>query len=78
MFKKIQPTETIDNIQARKIIIKYIHTIGCSDKKIFATAKRACFGHGNTQSIEVLPISPGKFRQLFRRASPDGDIHKTT
>lgn len=51
--------------------------LGCSPRYLVATEKRACSGHGNIQSIEVLPTSPGKFLQRLRKDSPDGDIERT-
>lgn len=60
-----------------KLIIWQL-TMGCSVRKMSATANNACLGHGNTQSIYVLPINPGKLLQRFLKASPAGDILKTT
>uniref|UniRef100_A0A2M4DDX8 Putative secreted protein n=1 Tax=Anopheles darlingi TaxID=43151 RepID=A0A2M4DDX8_ANODA len=49
-----------------------------SVRKTRATANSACSGQGNTQSIVVLPTSPGKLRQRLRSVSPSGDMQSTT
>lgn len=49
-------------------------TILLSARKEFATAKRACSGHGKNQFITVLFTIPGKFRHLVRKKNFNEDF----